>query len=285
MVERFYDRMQQRNAGAEPPVGPATERRMSRALHRRTERPTARRKLFYYGAAAALLLFFGVAALLSRSGPTTVSVATAAGEQRAVHLPDGSQVLLHANSHISYGEKFGAERNVTLHGTAFFDVARDTLRPFTVRSGAVLTRVLGTSFTIRENTDGGVHVKVSSGTVRTSYGRDTTGAVVLTRGDEVRYDGGGQPQVYRTTGARAPAKDNVIQFADHDLAYAIAVIARRYGIRIELADPRIAERRISGKFRNESVANVLTSLAILADLDVERRAADHYIINEKDTRD
>lgn len=67
-----------------------------------------------------------------------------------VTLPDGSSVLLHPNSRLSYAPEFVADRReVFLDGEAFFEVAKDAHRPFMVYANEIVTKVIGTSFTIR----------------------------------------------------------------------------------------------------------------------------------------
>src|SRR5690606_15603883 len=52
-----------------------------------------------------------------------------------------------------------------LYGEAFFKVKRDTLHPFIVYSGVVVTKVLGTSFTIKAYQNDDITVAVQSGKV------------------------------------------------------------------------------------------------------------------------
>lgn len=84
-----------------------------------------------------------------------------------VVLTDGSVVVLNPMSNIRFTEQADAlKREVFLDGEAFFDVKRDEARPFFVYSKELVTKVLGTSFTIRAyETDKEVTVKVKSGKV------------------------------------------------------------------------------------------------------------------------
>ncbi len=67
-----------------------------------------------------------------------------------VALEDGSVVSLHKGSKLMYPRHFGDKnRNVILTGEAFFEIARDSDRPFYIYSNEVVTKVLGTSFRIR----------------------------------------------------------------------------------------------------------------------------------------
>lgn len=92
----------------------------------------------------------------------------ASEKQMLVTLVDGSTVILQKHSRISYpsgGFKSG-KREVYLSGKAFFEIARDPSKPFYVYANNLVTKVLGTSFTIQayqhENT---VKVMVKTGKV------------------------------------------------------------------------------------------------------------------------
>lgn len=85
-----------------------------------------------------------------------------------VRLPDGSAVFLSQNSRISYSEDSfnGPKREVYFTGEAFFEVAKNPEKPFFVYSNELVTRVLGTSFTIRAfSDDKQVEVLVKTGKV------------------------------------------------------------------------------------------------------------------------
>jgi transmembrane sensor len=69
----------------------------------------------------------------------------------SIDLPDSSRIILEPNSIISYASDFDqkTEREIYLSGEAFFQVNRDTTRPFFVYSNELVTKVLGTSFSIK----------------------------------------------------------------------------------------------------------------------------------------
>jgi len=78
-----------------------------------------------------------------------LNLATRAGEVRSMDLPDGSRIDLNTAS-ILQVRYFRNRREVVLEqGEAFFRVAPDTGKPFTVDSGASRVRVLGTAFNVR----------------------------------------------------------------------------------------------------------------------------------------
>ena len=88
-----------------------------------------------------------------------------------VRLSDGSTVVLKPGSSLRYPRIFAKDqRNVELKGEAFFEISKDSLRPFYVYANESVTKVLGTSFNIRALPDErNIIVKVQSGKVSVSH--------------------------------------------------------------------------------------------------------------------
>ncbi len=85
-------------------------------------------------------------ALLKKS---VVEKNNATSKPQLIHLSDGSAVSLSAKSRLSYSENFGVEnRIIYLEGEATFDVAKNPSKPFYVYANELITKVLGTKFTV-----------------------------------------------------------------------------------------------------------------------------------------
>lgn len=167
------DRVEERLAGAEASVTQPMPRRI------RSTRSTFSSWRIAAAAAVAVIVGSGVlgAGLFSglRSGeseqvqlaPTErLVLQTGIGEVETVSLADGSAVTLSGDTQIEV--RLGETRDVTLaSGQAFFEVAHDAARPFTVSAGAAEVRVLGTSFDVRHGAEA-VIVSVTEGRVRLS---------------------------------------------------------------------------------------------------------------------
>ena len=71
------------------------------------------------------------------------------GQTYQVELSDGTLVTLNAESELIFPSRFEAgQRNVTLIGEAYFQVARDEQRPFIVQTEQLKVQVLGTTFNV-----------------------------------------------------------------------------------------------------------------------------------------
>lgn len=129
-------------------------------------------------AAAAVLVFF----LLLRTGteppyeqlthtiPSSdlIEVVNTTREPQLIQLPDRSSVILYPDSKLSYSSKdFDSTlREVYFEGEGFFEVQKDAKRPFLVYANELITKVLGTSFTIKaRGKEEAVEVIVKSGKV------------------------------------------------------------------------------------------------------------------------
>lgn len=107
---------------------------------------------------------------LNSSTPTKnakVEVINNTDSDYTTSLPDGSSVVLKKGSKVSFIEKFvGDKREVFLTGEGFFNVVRNPTQPFYVYANGLVTRVLGTSFTVRAYAkDKEVTVAVKTGKV------------------------------------------------------------------------------------------------------------------------
>ena len=151
-------------------------------------------------AAVAVLAVSIVVSLQTRGGvpPATQQVEqpvleTQVAEIRDVTLPDGTVVTLGARSRIDYHFEGGLRMVSLEQGEAFFNVAPDKSRPFYVKAGDRLVRVVGTRFDVRQSTES-VVVSVVEGVVEVMKGEDPEATEkqhaeihkdVLTAGDKV----------------------------------------------------------------------------------------------------
>lgn len=115
-----------------------------------------------------------------------------------VRLSDGSSVVLFKNSKLTYPENFTeSKRIVSLSGDAFFEVTKDPSKPFYVYAGGIITKVLGTSFSIKTGKENAsVTVLVKTGKVAVYLEKEAKNhqpeekqpAFVLSPNEQVLFD-------------------------------------------------------------------------------------------------
>src|SRR6185437_11336948 len=103
-----------------------------------------RKTLSIAATVAGALLLIGLYQLQRNNNPNQTqkqglnTVSTRPGSRSKLQLPDGTLVWLNADSRLSYKIDNGtANREVTLTGEAYFDVARDKDHPFLIHTNTI----------------------------------------------------------------------------------------------------------------------------------------------------
>lgn len=178
-------------------------------------------------------------------------------------MPDGTKVILNSNSSVKYidGGKI-AQRQVQLQGEAFFEVVKDSLRPFTVTSNGVRTTALGTSFNVKIKDSGQVQVALLTGKVEVVG--ETDKKVVLLPGKSALVDTHGEMVIsvfdeMEITGW----KEGVLVFKDNSLAEIIKRLENWYGVTIISNLKPASNFRYSGINNNETLEEVLNGISFV----------------------
>jgi transmembrane sensor len=218
-------------------------------------------------AAAAVILIAGVIVfrlLPSRSAQQQAKNNTSAIEKklnRNITLPDGSKVLLHAGSDLTYPNVFnGSTREVTLTGEAFFDVAHNTAQPFIIHSGNIKTTVLGTAFNIKAwPAETEVTVTVTRGKVRVENEAGVLG--IITPDQQLSVNTQNKQMKQETVDAEAAILWKKQEYTMDNVTFdeAITELQVRYGIIIEPgAGEQTGNCRFTASFKqDESLEYVL----------------------------
>jgi hypothetical protein len=189
------------------------------------------------------------------------TLSTSKGKQYQLVLSDGSRVWLNAASSIRYPVAFsGNTRTVEITGEAYFEIAHDPHRPFTLSANGVKVNVLGTSFDINAYSDEpAVRTSLLEGAVQVSTGKM---ARTLQPGQQAKTDKEGQTQVSSgiNTDEIIGWKEGYFAFDNTDLATVMREIARWYDVDIVYKGP-VPERRFGGEIsRNSNASKVLKIL-------------------------
>lgn len=94
------------------------------------------------------------------------TIKTPYGKDYRVVLQDGTEVIMNADSKLTFPTRFsGTERVVLLEGEAYFKVAKNPAMPFLVKTDKINTRALGTEFNVRAYKGSDPHVTLIEGVV------------------------------------------------------------------------------------------------------------------------
>ena len=246
---------------AEARRGSAPSRSLAR-LGRRLRLPRPRRRFDLVAAgvvalAASVVFQFFVGGTNSGPGsaPTFREFATGPGETEMVRLADGTVIRLGPESRLTTWADPSA-RAATFQGQAFFAVATDEARPFTIGTDAGTARVLGTRFHLAAHTDE-LAVTVVEGRVALS-GPD----------HEVQVGAGQATSLLRgvpsPVEAAAPIEavagwmDGFLIFHDTPLDAAMNEVEQHYGTEVVVADAALLDRTLTMWFDSKSLSEVMT---------------------------
>ena len=205
---------------------------------------------------------------------------TQRGEKLTLALPDGSIVKLNAESSLRYPISFETLREVYLRGEAYFEVARDTLKPFKVRTEAVTTEVLGTSFNVNfSSQDSTVQVAVTSGKVAV-YSQHVPEKYYLLPAEVLTYDQEKFTKSHFDEELFLGWKDGILAFENADMAEITQRIGTWYDVDFEIKGKAGVTRKFSGKFKNKSLRYVLEGISFSSNFKYSIQD-DQVIINLK----
>lgn len=191
---------------------------------------------------------------------------TPAGQRAKVLLADGTEVWLNANSTLRYPERFGMkQREVELHGEAFFEVGKNKEKPFIVKTSKMDIKVTGTKFNV--NAYEGEKYFVASlveGAITVSclYSKDRAYALHPQQQIAVS-DHSSEISSFDNTDFMA-WKEGVFVFDDMQLTDIIRKLELYYDVSISVENTKLRNYRYTGKFRQrDGVESVLRKLQIV----------------------
>lgn len=228
------------------------------------------RRWYWAGAGIAAVLALAAVIFLRDAG----QYRTAAGEQRAIALEDGSTVLINTQSVVKVRFTRDA-RDITLErGQALFTVAKDASRPFRVHAGDTVVRAIGTKFDVRRQADR-VHVAVVEGVVQVDAKRLTSGLAV-----DVHRGRISEPKPINLTEVSAWPQRRLV-FSNSTLQGMAEEFSRYHQKpRIRIEGAGLQARQLSGVFDADSPEALLLYLSADPTLEFDR-GEDEIVIRKR----
>ncbi len=224
----------------------------------------------------AMISFFLIRENEVESYAILSETSTRAGQQKELTLPDGSTVKLNASTKIRYPESFASDkREVYLEGEAYFEVVPDQKRPLIIHGNEANVKVLGTAFNIRSMPDQGIEVAVRSGkvTLISTVGESGEALMVPMMKKGISKRAQGVWKVESATEKDFDWLEGKIIFDETPLKEVVDELNRWYGADIRIINKKVESCRISSTFYRNSLDEVMETLSLIADLEVEHRGS------------
>ncbi|WP_242203086.1 FecR family protein [Aestuariivivens insulae] len=239
------------------------------------------KKLLLYGCASAIViiaLLWNSSVLVNNSetiiqNPQKATIAksdgsvrftTKRGDRKEVYLPDGSKIILNADSQLIYPKEFNDSlREVTLVGEAFFDIKRNIYKPFIVNSNNLKIRVLGTSFNVKSySKDKKIETTLVTGKVELIKDEETP--IILAPSQKaVFYKKENKMEIEEVKSHDVVAwKDGSLIFNKTPLHEVAIDLERKYNVKININSQKLLNYEYTGTFDNLSIYEVLKVLTI-----------------------
>ncbi|EHQ24512.1 FecR family protein [Mucilaginibacter paludis] len=241
------------------------------------------------GIAASLLIVFGVYRFRSRVEKTTTSVTqllyvSPLGKKKSFKLADGTKVILNGGSTLKVAKNFNIDsRDVQLEGEGYFDVVHNSTKTFTVHTGKINVKDIGTIFNVKAySTDKTTEASLIKGSIEITVNNLSKSKVLLTPNKKfVLFN---KRDLSKTNEVTATKKlfavsaitnntisnsivetdwtQNKLTFFDQPFDEIAPQMERWYGVKINIINPQVKGGRFTGTFDHEDIIQVLNALKL-----------------------
>ncbi len=198
------------------------------------------------------------------------------GGEFSLTLADGTKVWMNADSKLRYPISFVEDKRVVyLEGEAYFEVAKDALKPFIVSTLSGEVTVLGTEFNVKSYAeDRSIFTTLAQGSVmfRGINGTETR----LSPGQQLVYNTELGTQELKNVNVRnfISWKDNLFQFEELSLEDIMKTLARWYDVTVSYEKEELKQLQFSGnldKYSNIESFFKLFEVGARIEFKVEKR--------------
>jgi transmembrane sensor len=200
---------------------------------------------------------------------------TGTGETGRQELPDGSRILLGADTRIEVAYSRNRRSIILVHGDAIFDVAHDPDRPFVVEGGLARATVLGTRFAVNRGPSR-LRVSVERGRVQVDDGLGSL-PILLEAGQVAEVDRG--TPLHRLVAAATDGfawQRGMLVFDDATLEEIAASLSRYRRVPVRVVGA--TGQRVTAVVQSSDIEYFLQSLPSVARVGIEEHAGETLIL-------
>ena len=196
-----------------------------------------------------------------------MEVHTPAGTTTPLTLSDGTEILLSANSRLSYPKHFtSGKREIHLTGEARFNVAKDADRPFIVHTEQIQTQVLGTVFDVKAYPQSTPDVTLYEGKVEVSL--KGSSPKLMQPGQQASLNEEGQLKLTKANETQGKWAEGEFAFDNKELMEVMIEIGSWYNISVAFQQHHLLKERVY--FRMSRERSIEDVLEVLNDLGVAK---------------
>ncbi|MEN8230660.1 MAG: FecR domain-containing protein [Bacteroidota bacterium] len=214
--------------------------------------PQRRRQLLQIASVAVILLITGISVWFWSSRTNEMRLSTDFAEQQTYTLPDGSTVVLNANSTLRYRDDWNQteDRQVWIDGEAFFDIVKKpaTGQIFQVITNDLAIDVLGTSFNVNSHHKQ-TKVYLEEGKIALTLKHQPEQRTIMEPGDLLTYSAVDERLISdnnkTSQNLLTSWRNGVIVFDNTPLKDVLLKIEEIYGIKIQVQNEAHYDRKLT----------------------------------------
>ncbi len=222
-------------------------------------------------------------------------ISTKKGSRTKIQLPDGSTVWLNADSRLNYDKSFNINlREVQLTGEAFFDVVKNTQKPFIIHTQSAEIKVVGTQFNVKSYpgdrttetsiVKGQVEITLTKHDNKKYFLKPNQKMVVLNDENLLQENESINKKLetnsipllqnltYKpgdTVSVEAAWTVDKLSFVDESFDEVSKKMERWYNVEINFKTNNLADLRLTGSFKNENLQQALQALQYIEKFSFE----------------
>jgi transmembrane sensor len=231
------------------------------------------------------------------------------GARTEIVLPDGSTVWLNAGSKIKYMSVYNKEnREIQLHGEAYFKVSKNADLPFDVKTGDLNIQALGTEFNVKSYDDEGIiETTLIEGKIAINQGQKQKNSIYLEPRQQALYVKSNRNLTVRDLKEVREAKPEVLKFKQgiiyiaekidpepiiawkenrlilkgEELNSLVVKLERKYDVTFIFGSEKLKQFRFSGTLENETLTQVLDVIKLSAPISYKLQGKTVLIFENK----
>ncbi len=215
------------------------------------------------------------------------TVEVPSGVRSSINLPDGTFVWLNSGSSLKYPVRFGKnERQVDLIGEAYFDVKKNSSKPFIVSTNNINIKVLGTSFNCcAYKNEGNVETALVEGEVEIS-GKTGKNKIIMKPGEVATFfKNENKIKIKKADLDKYVAwKSGKLLFRDDPMDKVLNKLGRWYNVDFQVEDKELLGYVYSATFTGESLDQMLKMISLSAPIKyqiLERNKTDDNVYEKQ----